>query len=146
MKIEPSHLHELATALKAERKRQRLSREEAASVCGVSASFIRDVEVNPENCSLGKLVKLISGLGLSLTVAGMPQVDKVRKDRLKRPEAFGLQFKGNHKNRPGLGLPLANLSKRPDFGVSEDQIVNPIDIRRPLGLGDILSKHNGDKS
>ena len=71
MQIESSLLNDLANALKAERKLQKLSREEAASVCGVSASFIRDVEANPENCSLGKLVRLIGGLGLSLDVAGL---------------------------------------------------------------------------
>ena len=115
MKIETSLLTELAKALEAERKRQKLSREEAASVCGVSASFIRDVEANPENCSLGKLVRLINGLGLSLNVAG-------------------------------LNLHLANSSKRPDFGVSDDQIVNPRGIRRPLGLDVVPFKGKGDKS
>ncbi len=43
MKIEKILLTELAKALKAERKRQKLSREETASVCDVSSSFIRDV-------------------------------------------------------------------------------------------------------
>lgn len=74
MKIETSHLLELGQALEAERKRQKLSREEAAAVCGVSASFIRDAESRPENCSLGKLVKLVSGLGLSLSISGWPPV------------------------------------------------------------------------
>ena len=146
MKIESSLLYELAKALEAERKRQKLSREEAASVCGVSASFIRDVEANPENCSLGKLVRLISGLGLSLNVVGLTQVDELNKDRLKRPETFGLQIKGSPKSHPGLGLHLANLSRRPDFGVSDDQIVNPRGIRRPLGLDIFPSKNKGDKS
>jgi len=71
MKIEIPLLAELAQALEAERKRQKLSREEAAAVCGVSTSFIRDAEANPENCSLGKFVKLISGLGLTLNVTGL---------------------------------------------------------------------------
>lgn len=115
MKIETSLLNELAKALEVERKRQKLSREEAASVCGVSASFIRDVEANPENCSLGKLVKLISGLGLSLNVAGFNQ----------------------H---------LANSSKRPDFGVSDDQIVNPRGIRPPPGPDVVPLEGKGDQS
>ena len=72
MKIEASRVRELGQALEAERKRQKLSREEAAAVCGVSASFIRDAESYPESCSLGKLVRLVSGLGLSLNVAGWP--------------------------------------------------------------------------
>jgi HTH-type transcriptional regulator/antitoxin HipB len=102
MKIETNLLTELAKALKAERKRQKLSREEAASVCDVSASFIRDAEANPENCSLGKMVKLITGLGLSLDLAGLSEpTEKVQ------PHKFS--------NR--------KPTKRPDFGVSEDQII-----------------------
>ena len=127
MEIEISLLNTLAKALEAERKRQKLSREEAASVCGVSASFIRDVEANPENCSLGKLVRLINGLGLSLNVAGLP-------------------MKGHPKNHPGLGVHLANLSKRPDFGVSDDQIVPPSGTRRSLGLDVIPSQSKSEPS
>jgi HTH-type transcriptional regulator / antitoxin HipB len=51
MKIQASRLIDLAKALESERKRQNLSRQEAAAVCGVSTSFIRDAEANPENCS-----------------------------------------------------------------------------------------------
>jgi transcriptional regulator with XRE-family HTH domain len=98
MNIESSCLRELGKALEAERKRQKLSREEAASVCGVSASFIRDAESDPENCSLGKLVRLISGLGLSLSVAGWPQSQ-------------------------GLPQPPGRVSAQADFGVSVDRIV-----------------------
>jgi transcriptional regulator with XRE-family HTH domain len=72
MKIEASCGSELGQALQAERKRQKLSREETAAVCGVSASFIRDAESAPESCSLGKLVRLINGLGLSLNVDSWP--------------------------------------------------------------------------
>lgn len=71
MKINPQSLGELAEALSAERKRQGLSREDAAAVCGVSTSFIRDAESAPENCTLGKLVKLIYGLGLSLEIPSL---------------------------------------------------------------------------
>jgi transcriptional regulator with XRE-family HTH domain len=99
MNIESSCLRELGKALEAERKRQKLSREEAASVCGVSASFIRDAEYDPENCSLGKLVRLISGLGLSLSVAGWPQ-----SQALPQP-------------------PPGRVIARADFGVLDDRIV-----------------------
>ena len=75
MKIETSRIHELATALETERKRQKLSREEAAAVCGVSTSFIRDVEAHPESCSLGKLVRLASGLGLTFHITGLSQTE-----------------------------------------------------------------------
>ena len=108
MNIEESKLNELAKALEAERKRQNLSREEVAAVCGVSASFIRDAESHPENCSLGKLVKLIGGLGLRLDVVDLPPVQEVSKKELKDQEK--------------LGLHLAHVSRRPDFGVSGEQL------------------------
>lgn len=109
MNIEESKLNELAKALEAERKRQNLSREEAAAVCGVSPSFIRDAESHPENCSLGKLVKLIGGLGLRLDVVDLPPAEEeVSKKQLK--------------NQEKLGLRIAHVSRRPDFGVSGEQL------------------------
>ena len=98
MKIEASRVRDLGQALEAERKRQKLSREEAAAVCGVSASFIRDAESDPESCSLGKLLRLISGLGLSLNVAGWPLSQ-------------------------ALPQPLGRAAARADFGVLDDRIV-----------------------
>ena len=100
MKINEGSLAELALALSAERKRQKLSREDAAAVCGVSTSFIRDAESNPENCSLGKLAKLINGLGLGLEVSGL-EVARSGLPNLER----------------GLGL------RQADFGVSDSQLV-----------------------
>lgn len=69
MKIELNTLLELANLLESERKRQKLTRAQAAAVCNVSPSFIRDAETQPERCTLGKLVQLVNGLGLTMTVA-----------------------------------------------------------------------------
>lgn len=68
--LEPTSLAELAEQLLAERKRQGLSREQTASVCNVSTSFIRDVETQPGRCSLLKLLQVVNGLGLTMTVIG----------------------------------------------------------------------------
>ena len=70
MKLQGSDLSRLAERLAAERKRQGLSRTQAAAVCNVSTSFIRDAESTPERCSLGKLLLLVQGLGLSVQVLG----------------------------------------------------------------------------
>lgn len=70
MQLTPDVLPQLAQRLTAERKRQGLSRTQAASVCNVSASFIRDVESDPARCSLGRLLQLARGLGLTLSVTG----------------------------------------------------------------------------
>lgn len=70
MKLQVPDLSPLAQRLAAERKRQGLSRTQAAAVCNVSPSFIRDAESTPERCSLGKLLLLVQGLGLSVQVVG----------------------------------------------------------------------------
>lgn len=70
MKLELNKLSELASLLESERKGQKLTRAQAAAVCNVSPSFIRDAETQPERCSLGKLVLLVNGLGLSMSVVG----------------------------------------------------------------------------
>ncbi|TCP14634.1 helix-turn-helix domain-containing protein [Simplicispira metamorpha] len=70
MNITSESLATLASQLMTERKRQKLSREQAAAVCNVSTSFIRDAESNPARCSLGKLLLLMRGLGLSLQAEG----------------------------------------------------------------------------
>lgn len=68
MQINTAALSELAQMLTQERKRQKLSREQAAAVCNVSPSFIRDAETHPERCSLGKLALLVNGLGLTMLI------------------------------------------------------------------------------
>lgn len=70
MHITSAQLPALAARLMAERKRQGLSRSQAAAVCNVSPSFIRDAESAPERCSMGKLLLLVQGLGLALEVHG----------------------------------------------------------------------------
>ena len=70
MYLTPDNLSELAMRLTAERKRQGLSRVQAASVCGVSPSFIRDAESDPGRCSLVKLLLLATGLGLKASLGG----------------------------------------------------------------------------
>ena len=107
MKIEASQLIDLAKALKFERKRQKLSREEAASVCGVSTSFIRDAEADPANCSLGKLLVLMGGLGLSLNLTGLAQAD-IRQ--------AGISNKQASNQRPDFGVPAAQLVPRSKGG------------------------------
>jgi len=74
VQITSDTLPTLAERLQAERKRQGLSRSQAAAVCNVSPSFIRDAESVPERCSLGKLLLLVQGLGLSLEVNRWPAV------------------------------------------------------------------------
>ena len=76
MHITPDTLPTLAERLQAERKRQGLSRDQAAAVCNVSPSFIRDAEIHPERCTLERLTLLATGLGLSLTFTGWQNTEQ----------------------------------------------------------------------
>lgn len=62
----------LADRLLAERNRQGLSRDQAAAVCNVSPSFIRDAERNPGQCTLEKVLLLVGGLGMSINLEDRP--------------------------------------------------------------------------
>ena len=73
MKIHPGAFPTLAQHLAQERRSQGLSREQAAAVCNVSTSFIRDAESDPGRCSLAKLVLLTQGLGLTLALTGFTE-------------------------------------------------------------------------
>ena len=73
MHITSTGFSELAQTLSTERKRQGLTRSQTAAVCNVSPSFIRDAESHPERCSLEKLVLLVCGLGLTLSIEGWTQ-------------------------------------------------------------------------
>lgn len=68
--LESDSLVVFAEQLLAIRKNQGLSREQAASVCNVSISFIRDAETQPGRCSLSKLLQVVNGLGLKMAVMG----------------------------------------------------------------------------
>lgn len=76
-------LDELAARLKATRRSQGLTQSEAAAVCGVSVSFVRDAESAPQSCSLGLLVKLITGLGLSMGVDGLAEINETKPAQAK---------------------------------------------------------------
>lgn len=132
MKINDVTLAELALVLSAERKRQKLSREDAAAVCGVSTSFIRDAESNPENCSLGKLAKLINGLGLSLEVSGL----EIARSGLPKPElGRGLGLTPPAKTGPrGRIVAAMEGLRQADFGVPDSQLVG----RAKGGLSDLI--------
>lgn len=104
MKINELTLTSLGPALSAERKRQKLSREDAAAVCGVSTSFIRDAESHPENCTLAKLVKLVSGLGLSLEIPGLGQQALIASEP-RRPTDYGVPESQLVQPAPKAGRP-----------------------------------------
>ena len=70
MQVSAHNLAHFAQQLRQERKRQGLTRTQAAGICNVSESFIRDAESEPSRCSLGLLLQLTGGLGLRIDIAG----------------------------------------------------------------------------
>ena len=70
MQIDAQSMSKLAERFLQERKCQGLSREQAAAVCNVSASFIRDAESDPSRCSLALLLQFAQGLGLQCSLTG----------------------------------------------------------------------------
>ena len=137
MKINDVTLVELAWALSSERKRQKLSREDAAAVCGVSTSFIRDAESNPENCSLGKLAKLVNGLGLSLEVSGL---ELARSGLPKTDRGPGLTPPAKPAPRGFMAAALG--LHQADFGVPDSQLVG----RAKGGLPDLMQQRPSQPS
>lgn len=85
MRIDLQSLADLGESLMEERKRQGLTREQAAAVCNVSASFIRDAESNPGRCTLKNLLQLSQGLGFTLEFKG-PQQTSSRSEPKAEPK------------------------------------------------------------
>ena len=139
MKINEVTLAQFALTLSAERKRQKLSREDMAAVCGVSASFIRDAESNPAKCSLGKLVRLINGLGLNLEVQGLevPSLEVLQPNRSKSVQKRGVP--SNDQSRPLGRIANAMHRQQADYGVPSTQQVG----RVPDGRPDVLIASQG---
>lgn len=60
---------ELGNLIKAARKEQNLTQEEMSAVCGLGVRFIREVEKGKVTCQIGKVLHLVSSLGMRLLIA-----------------------------------------------------------------------------
>jgi transcriptional regulator with XRE-family HTH domain len=67
-----------------ERRRQGLTRAQAAGICNVSESFIRDAESDPSRCSLSLMLQLILGLGLRVNIEGWSVDETASKTTAER--------------------------------------------------------------
>jgi HTH-type transcriptional regulator/antitoxin HipB len=123
MKIELNNLPQLANLLESERKRQKLTRAQAAAVCNVSPSFIRDAETQPERCTLGKLVQLVNGLGLTMSIksrsqdASMGIIASARQDARSERATGGLitnpiEARVSDAVRPSTGRGIINSARQ----------------------------------
>lgn len=60
---------DMGTVIRAERKRQGLTQTELANLCGVSLSFISNLESGKATTELEKALKVLSTLGLDVLVS-----------------------------------------------------------------------------
>lgn len=63
-----SSIKDLGTAVRAARKAMHLRQAEAASLCNVGARFLSDLENGKDTVRLGTALKVITGLGLALSI------------------------------------------------------------------------------
>lgn len=59
---------DLGAAIRAERKRQKLTQTELANLCAVSLCFISNLENGKATAELEKALKVLSTLGLDITI------------------------------------------------------------------------------
>ena len=61
--------HDIGATIRTERKRQNLTQTDLADLCGVSLSFISNLENGKPTTELGKTLNVISTLGLNIVIS-----------------------------------------------------------------------------
>ncbi len=61
----------LGAALRARRKKLKLTQRDLAMTCGMGARFIGDLERGKATCQLGKVLEVIHALGLRLSLSDL---------------------------------------------------------------------------
>lgn len=61
---------EIGALVKKMRKEQGLTQVQLAAVAGVGDRFVRELEQGKETCQWGKVLHVLSMLGLTVTIAG----------------------------------------------------------------------------
>jgi y4mF family transcriptional regulator len=66
---------DLGSIIRQKRKADGLTISDAASLCGVGYRFLSELENGKETAEIGKVLKVLSGLGLEVTVSGREWTD-----------------------------------------------------------------------
>ena len=61
-------LKDISLIINEERSRQKLTQAQAAALCHVGTRFISDLENGKETVHFGKVMQVLEGLGLEMTV------------------------------------------------------------------------------
>ncbi len=66
---------DIGNAIRAKRKADGLTQFDAAALCGVGTRFLGELERGKETAQIGKILRIIHGLGLALhmTSKGIPR-------------------------------------------------------------------------
>ena len=64
-----SSVEDIGNAVRNKRKADGLTQADAAALCGVGVRFIGDLERGKETAQIGKILKILRGLGLNLQIA-----------------------------------------------------------------------------
>jgi y4mF family transcriptional regulator len=59
---------QFGTAIRRERKAQKLTQEELAAISGVGVRFLRELELGKESCQLGRALRVLETLGLEWSI------------------------------------------------------------------------------
>lgn len=64
------NVEQLGVLIRETRKRQGLTQEQLAAVCGVGLRFIRELEHGKKSCHISKAMLVVKMLGLHFTING----------------------------------------------------------------------------
>lgn len=64
-----SSTKEIGKAVRAKRKLDGLTQADAAALCGVGVRFLSELERGKETARIGKVIRILQGLGLELQIA-----------------------------------------------------------------------------
>lgn len=62
-------IKDIGDTIKAKRKRDGLTQADAAALCGVGARFLGELERGKETAQVGRVLRILQGLGLELQIA-----------------------------------------------------------------------------
>jgi len=64
-------MKQLGCIIRQTRKEQNLTQKQLSATCGVGERFIRELEQGKETCHIGKVLLVMSMLGIHLTIQGL---------------------------------------------------------------------------
>lgn len=120
MKISIDSVDALGDAVWAVRKARRLRQDDTAGAAGVSHVFVRDVERGKPTVQFGRVLQLLSELGIELCV-DLPE--GTAQAYLQRREASQAATSAGYRTRQGVAQarPAAEVREEPQVRESDEE-------------------------